>query len=273
MRASLALFLVLLSACAATTRTASPASAAYEPSATAPTSPPPLDRSLFGPRGSSSLSEADIARILDAPIELKLPARVGVAALAEPFEPRAPARVGAGLAATRALGEALEGTKLVSVATDVATSLPAGSGVEGLRELAARYRTPYLVLYSERFEDRSHGNGWSALWITVVGGLLTPSRTLKAEGVLEASLLDVRTGTILFTVQEPAAFESTHLPIGAGAAFDDELRKAANAATGRLAERVVAKLQRIARDAAPNPPLAGDPAPIRIALEPGSPGL
>ncbi|HCF59006.1 MAG TPA: hypothetical protein DFS52_13570 [Myxococcales bacterium] len=220
----------------------------YEPTAEG-AAPQPLDRSLFAPRGSSGLTEADIARILDAPIALELPARVGVAALAEPFQPHAPARIETGFAATRALGEALEGTKLVSVTTDVVTRMPSGAGIEGLRELAARYRTPYLLLYTEDFEDRSHANGWSTLWITVIGGLLSPSRTLAAEGLLQASLFDVRTGTILFTVQERVGFTRKHLPIGASGAYEELLRKSADEATKTLADRVVAKLQRIARDA------------------------
>ncbi|MGI5861939.1 MAG: hypothetical protein ACOX6T_07750 [Myxococcales bacterium] len=246
---SIAALAFFATACAASRSMAPHAS--YQPTADqAPPPQQPLDRSLFAPRGSSGLTEADIARILDAPITLELPARVGVAALAQPFQPQAPARIEAGVAATRALAEALEGTKLVSLATDVVTRMPTGTGIEGLRELAARYRTPYLLLYTEDFEDRSHANGWSALWITVIGGLLSPSRTLAAEGVLQASLFDVRTGTILFTVQERVGFARKHLPIGASGAYEELLRKTADEATKSLADRVVAKLQRVARDAA-----------------------
>jgi hypothetical protein len=253
-----ALALASLNACSAA-RASAPADYAASVAESAP--PPSLDRSLFAQRGSSGLSEADLGRILDAPMELRLPARIGVAALAVPFQPLPPARLEGGVEASRALGEALEGSGLVTVATSVATQLPTGGGLEGLRELAARYRAPYLLLYSERFEDRSHCNGLSVLWITVIGGLLTPSRTLAAEGVLEASLLDVRTGTLLFTVQEHLSFSSAHLPIGASAAWDALRRDSTAAATKALAERVVGKLQRLAKAAGPEP----EPVALRLS--------
>ena len=208
-----------------------------------------LARSLFEPRGGSGLGEADIARILDAPFVLKLPARVGVVALERGFSPGAPRCADAGLAALRALTEALEGTRIVSLASEVAAELPTGQGIEGLRELAARYRAAYLVLYSERIEDRSHPSGWAALWPTIVGGLVTPSVALEGGGRVEASLLDVRTGTVLFTVQEPVRFSALHLPIGSAEAYRALERRSADGAAKVLAARVVEKLLRVARAA------------------------
>ena len=38
------------------------------------------------------------------------------------------------------------------------------------------------------------------LYLTLVGTIVAPSRTLETAGVLEATLFDVRTGTVLFTV-------------------------------------------------------------------------
>lgn len=218
--------------------------------------PAPLDRSLFAQRGSSGLTEEDLGRILDAPLGLRFPARVGVAALGQSFQPGAPTCIDVGLEASRALGEVLEGSELVEIASEVATEIPTGGGVEGLRELAARYRAPYLLLYTERFEDRTSANGLAALWVTILGGLLTPSQTLRGEGLLAASLLDVRTGTILFTVQERVSFEQKHLPIGAAGAYRDLQRKAADAAAKALAERVLGKLQRLAKAAGAAPVLA-----------------
>ncbi len=208
-----------------------------------------LARSLFEPRGGSGLGEADIARILDAPFALKLPARVGVVALERAFSPGAPRCADAGLVALRALTEALEGTRAVSLASEVAAELPTRQGVEGLRELAARYRAGYLLLYSESIEDRSHASGWAALWPTIVGGLLTPSVALEGGGRVEASLLDVRTGTILFTVQEPVHFRALHLPLGSGGAYRAMERRSADGAAKVLAARVVEKLLRVARAA------------------------
>ncbi|MBI5544501.1 MAG: hypothetical protein HY901_11465 [Deltaproteobacteria bacterium] len=247
-RTALPLFAVLVavSGCAASRGSSKPILLAAEE--TVAPAPAPLDRSLFVPRGESGLSEADLARILDAPLDLKLPARVGVAALGQAFCPSAPTTLDAGIAATHALAESLEGSPLVTVASEMATEIPTGGGVEGLRELAARYRTPYLLLYSERFEDRTHANGLAALWFTVLGGLLTPSQTVQGAGLLSVSLLDVRTGTLLFTIHQGVAFEEMHLPLRAGAAFRDLRRKAADEAAKALASRVLEKFQRLARE-------------------------
>lgn len=212
--------------------------------------PAPLDRSYFAQHGGTSgMTEAELARILDAPLDVKLPARVGVAALGEAFQPGAPKHLDSGLVASRSLAESLESSKLVTVASEMATEIPTGGGVEGLRELAARYRAPYLLLYSERFEDLTYANGFAALWPTVLGGLLTPSQTLKGQGILSVSMLDVRTGTVLFTVRQGVAFEQMHLPIHARMAWRALQRKAADQAAKALAERVLDKFQRIAKAA------------------------
>jgi hypothetical protein len=237
----------LTTGCAMASRSVvvSPAEAVAPAGAPAPAA---LDRSLFAPRGGSGMSEADFARILDAPLDVKLPARVGVAALGRAFEPTPPASLEAGLVAARALTEALEGSRLVTVASEVETEIPTGGGVEGLRELAARYRAPYLLLYSERFQDRTHANGFAALWPTIIGGLVTPSQTLRGDGVLSVSLLDVRTGTVLFTLREAVSFEAMHLPVGAPGAYRELQRKAADEAAKALAARVLDKFERLARE-------------------------
>ena len=241
------LCLALLCSCAAAGRSivVSPLEVVAPAAAVAPA---PLDHSLFAPRGGSGLTEADLAKILDAPLPMKLPARVGVAVLGRAFEPVAPQSPDVGLAAARALSESLEGSPLVTVASEVSSEIPTGGGMEGLRELAARYRAPYLLLYSERFQDRTHANGFAALWPTIIGGLVTPSQTLRGDGVLSVSLLDVRTGTVLFTLREAVSFEAMHLPVGAPGAYRDLQRKAADEAAKALAARVLDKFERLARE-------------------------
>jgi len=236
---------LLLAACSATKAVRAPA--VYEASWEA--SPAPLKQSLFAKDVPPNLTEEGIGRILDAPVELQLPARVGVAMLGRAFSPES-AALGTGLAAGRELPKALETTGLVALAFEVSPDLPTAPGIGGLRELAARYRAPYLLVYTERFEDHSHANGWSALWLTVVGGLVAPSRTLEGEGVLQVSLLEVRTGTLLFTQQEHIRFEEKHSPVGAERAWERLARKAADDAAAGLSKRVA---ERFARMAAPTP--------------------
>ena len=258
------LLLAGLCSCAAASRSivVSPLEAVSPATVVAPA---PLDRSLFAQRGGSGLSEADLAKILDAPLELKLPARVGVASLGRAFDAVPPESPDIGLAATRALAESLEGSPLVTVASEMCSEIPTGGGLEGLRELAARYRAPYLLLYSERYEDRTHANGFAALWPTLIGGLLTPSQTLRGDGVLSVSLLDVRTGTILFTLHEAVSFEAMHLPLGASAAWSELRRKASDEAAKALAGRVLEKFQRVAREM--EKPESGQ-EPVAVVAEP-----
>lgn len=56
--------------------------------------------------------------------------------------------------------------------------------------------------------SRSHANGWAVGWLTIVGGLVLPHRTIEVAGVIEATLLDVKTGTLLFTTYERAYAKS-----------------------------------------------------------------
>jgi hypothetical protein len=61
----------------------------------APTAPPPsaanaLTTSVFAKDSSGALTEGDLQKVLSSPIDLELPARVGVVPLDEPFDPRGP---------------------------------------------------------------------------------------------------------------------------------------------------------------------------------------
>ena len=59
-------------------------------------------------------------------------------------------------------------------------------------------------MYRHRFVDRSWTNAWALSWLTFVGGFITPQRTIEVAGVVEATLFDVKTGTLLFTSFERA---------------------------------------------------------------------
>ena len=123
--------------------------------------------------------------------------------LAEAFDPHAPVSIGTRSVAARDLATALSGGPHYSHVSDVSTELPNTGGIEGLRLIAARYRLRYLLLYSERFQDSTHLNGWAWLYPTVIGMFVAPGVTVESSGLVQADLLDVRTGTILFSVVEP----------------------------------------------------------------------
>jgi hypothetical protein len=85
-----------------------------------------------------------------------------------------------------------------------------------------------------------------------------PGSSLEAHGVLEASLFDVKTGTVLFTALERVRGEDlATLP---GTARTEELlhRAMLDRAAPKLAERVLARFQRLAvvRPRAGGPPVS-----------------
>ena len=210
---------------------------------TAPSPPAALKANHFRRDGAGSISEADLQRVLAAPVFLEEQARIGVVQVSDRYEtdrdlPLDPP--------PRVLAEALGSSGLFEVSTEVSTEWPADSGISGLRELAARYRAEYLLLYRHRFLDRARANAWAWTYLTVAGLFVAPARTLESAGVLEATLFDVKTGTILFTV-----FERVHGDRTANVWHNAHKRRALKQrllgrAMDRLAERVVTQSRLLA---------------------------
>ncbi len=200
---------------------------------------PVLTTSLYGKDATGGLSEADLQRILESPIDLELPARVGVVPLATPFDPKENASLATRAIASHDLAAGLVGAPYFVQVSDISTDLPNVGGIEGLRILAARYRIRYLVLYSERYEDDTHLNGWAWLYPTVVGMFFVPGVTVESHGIAQADLLDVRTGTILFSVMQPVHVKSKELMIGSGIAHKEGRAEATSAAAKVLAKLVI----------------------------------
>ena len=200
--------------------------------------PAVLDRSLFSKDGSGALGEGDLQHVLSTPIDLQFPARVGVVPLAQAFDPKGDVSIGTRSVAARDLAASLIGGPHYSHVSDVSTELPNTGGIEGLRLIAARYRLRYLLLYSERFEDSTHLNGWAWLYPTVIGMFVAPGVTVESSGLVQADLLDVRTGTILFSVVEPMRVHEKEWMIGAGRSHKELQGEAAATAAKRLAKRV-----------------------------------
>ncbi|MFO0755746.1 MAG: hypothetical protein U0359_04615 [Byssovorax sp.] len=200
--------------------------------------PAVLDRSLFSKDSAGSMSENDLQHVLSTPIDLQLPARVGVVPLAQPFDPRDGASITIRATAAKELSSALVGHPFFSHVSDISTDLPNTGGIEGLRLIAARYRLRYLLLYSERFEDGTHMNGWAALYPTIIGMFVAPGVTVESRGLAQADLLDVRTGTVLFSVVQPMKVKSSELMIGAARSHQELQAEAAAEAAKKLAKKV-----------------------------------
>lgn len=206
-----------------------------------------LTRSHFTRDRSGALSEAALQRILSASVFLESKARVGVLPVATAYAPdrSVPVETVAG-----ALSRAMEDTGHFDVSTEVAADWPADRGTAGLRELAARYRAEYLLLYRHRFIDRAHVNAWGWGYLTVLGALFVPASTVEVAGVLEATLFEVKSGTLLFTVNQRVYSRSVEN------IWNREPKKRAirarllKKATQALAGKVVGKIRRLvaARD-------------------------
>jgi rhombotail lipoprotein len=241
MLAALPMLTALLAGCSA--EMAPPVMA--PPAAAAMPAPAPLARSYFTKDASASLTEDDLQHVLEAPIDLQFPARVGVVPLSQPFDAHSHASIATRSVASRDFAAALAGSPNFTHVSDVSTELPNAGGIEGLRALAARYRMRYLILYSERFEDTTHVNGLAALYPTLIGMFVVPGVTVQSTGLAQADLLDVRTGTVLFSVVEPIQVSSKEFMIGAARAHRELQRAATAEAAKRLAQSVTGQTRQM----------------------------
>lgn len=171
---------------------------AFEGAAAAP-KPQEVKENLFKGDQVGRISEHDLRRLLQSPVYLEDKSRVGVVPVASGYGPDPDLPI---VDVTRSLAHTLEKTGYFEEATEVSTDWPATGHINGLRELAARYRTEYLLLYRHRFVDRSWTNAWAISWVAIVPAFFVPHNTMETAGVLEATLFDVKTGTLLFTVFE-----------------------------------------------------------------------
>jgi hypothetical protein len=208
-----------------------------------PSSPQPLAQNHFKRDTAGSISEEDLRRVLAAPVFLEGNARLGVVPVATCYEPDSELPLAI---VPQKLSQAMEESGLFEVTTEVSTDWPADRGISGLRELAARYRSEYLLLYRHRFVDRWYTNEWGWAYITILAIPFVPSQTLEVAGVLEATLFDVKTGTLLFTV-----FERVNARSNENLWHNDRKRRALKAklldkVARTLADKVVEKSRRLA---------------------------
>ena len=200
----------------------------------------PLQRSLFSRDPAGQLGEEALQKILAAPWEMAMPARVGVVPIVAAQDPRGPAPSSEVPAAAGLLARELRGEPFTLV-TEV-MAIPSGAlGMEALRELAARYRLRYLVLFREEIGGHRFANGWASLYATGIGAFFIPGETLRSTGYVEASLFDVKTGLLLATVRRPVFEERNSTVWGT----DEKLA----AAAARLSQREIPALARELRGA------------------------
>src|SRR5690606_5272872 len=133
---------------------------------------------------------------------LALPSRVGILPIITATDWRGPSpdydHVPAGVPA---LVKRLRKDAAFSLVTEM-MPIPSGAlGMEALREIAARYRLRYVILYREVLAKRGHLNSWAWGYATLVGALFLPGQRQEVHGYIEASMFDVKTGLLMFTTR------------------------------------------------------------------------
>jgi hypothetical protein len=192
---------------------------------------------------AAGISEDHLREVLEGPVFLEDGARLGVVPVIDGYVPDEEVPT---ISVPASLVGALEDSGLFESASEVSTQWPIDRGLPGLRELAARYRTEYLLLYRHRFVEETDHNGWAAGYATIVGALFFPGQQLQVDGVLEATLYDVKTGTILFTVNERIHDTQSASPTMQLRRERELTQKMLADAAPKLADRVVSKCRRLA---------------------------
>lgn len=206
-------------------------------------------------QGFDGMDEAAIAAALARPVELELPARVLVVDLGHE---------GLGEALTDALDKS---PYFIPIPAMRGIAPPQdGELLAHMRLLAVRYRTPYVVIAGLQTRRDKSINILSPLYLALVTIPFLPGFSIDVEGTVEAALLDVRTGTILFGVTRDVEASDALVTMDedwdAKRALDREIAK-------REAPAIVARFEQSARrtleiKTAMLPPApGGEPAPGR----------
>ncbi len=219
-----------------------PMSFATEEVTSGPAQPPILTENHFTRDRSGGITEEALREVLAAPVFLEEKARVGIVPVQGSYALDMDVPLPA---VTAALADALDMSGEFELSSEISTDFPADRGISGLRELAARYRCDYLLIYRHRFVDASYMNPVAWGYLTVLGALFLPGNTIESAGVLEATLFDVKTGTLLFTVNE-RVHDQSRVNV-----WHNELKtrwmkkKLLETATQKLADQVVGKIRRL----------------------------
>jgi hypothetical protein len=114
---------------------------------------------------------------------------------------------------------------------------------------------------------------------------IAPGVTVESRGIAQADLLDVRTGTVLYTVVEPIHVSEQEWMVGAARAHRNAQSEAAAAAATHLAKKVISQANALVAfaeagdgrktriipapiETAQTTPPAPTPAPEQVAAEP-----
>ena len=143
--------------------------------------------------------------------------------------------------------------------------IPSGAlGMEALREIAARYRLRYLILYREVLAKKTTLNAWAWGYATAVGALFLPGQDHHVYGYIEASMFDVKTGLLMFTTRRAISADDSSNTWHQADKIDRLAASAIGQFAPELAVDVLADLRRFA-DAAVAENRAASAPPVATA--------
>jgi|GEM_PF-1953307 len=205
-----------------------------------------------------SMTDEDIAKLLEVDVRAKLPTSIAVAKLDDHcgyYQPRLARIDGAELQQWEQIAakhEAIRGVQPIS-------NLAFGDSLEepkltlhSLRVAAARMGCELLLVYMQGDSTVDNFNDAAPLYWSIVGLWLVPGNTLEHKTVIQAALVDCRTGMILGTatgdahekrlsaamytsIQEAKLAEA--VPAAALADLQDGVRPLLSKVVARAAER------------------------------------
>lgn len=158
--------------------------------------------------------DADIAEIAAVEPNLKFPARIGVARIVNghlTLPPQAEVDLFLSINGPNAnYGDFVSISPLImALVSDTSQSRPRlGSGsaaiIRNLRRAAARQHLDYVIVYELGARSRTQNTPLALADITLLGGMLLPTRDIKVMGLGTAALIDVRNGYPYGTTQVTA---------------------------------------------------------------------
>jgi hypothetical protein len=240
-------------------------SARHEAAVAPAGAPQILEHSVFARDPNGALTEESLQKILASPIEIALPARVGVLPIETAKDWRGPGpddRVPAGVGR---FVERLRRDSQFSLVTQTMV-IPSGAlGMEALREIAARFRLRYLLLYREVLAKHERLGPWAWGYATIIGAAFLPGQRQEVYGYIEASMFDVKTGLLMFTTRRSIAAGQTTNRWNTKGKLDQMASNATSRFAPELATDVLADLRHFTAAAIAENAQRGMPQPIITA--------
>ncbi|MFP4105205.1 MAG: hypothetical protein ACLFVU_03850 [Phycisphaerae bacterium] len=166
----------------------------------------------------NELTDGDIAKLLDANVKVNLPTSIALARLESPYGQQFHlADISADeMERWNETVEEMDQFTGISPVTSLSMNQPNGSvTMKQLRQAAAQMQCELLLAYVKTDSSVDNYNDAAALYWTGVGLFLVPGNVYEHRTVMQAALVDVRTGMILGTASGdshkkrtyPAAFK------------------------------------------------------------------